>query len=555
MTTSTAAVLVAGAGPAGLVAALTLLQNDIPVRIIDKEPQHRIGQRGTGIWPRTFEVFHFLRVPEIHAMARPVLPVREYKPGTIEPTKTFLMMPYNEPTPSIPYNNGKLLGQQILEAILRSHLEKYDCFVELGTELQSFEQDGDRVIAKVIKRMNGEEISETLEASYLIGTDGAKGVTRKQLGLTFLGETRGELRSIVGDIRLEVKGLDRDHWHFFGDKSASIVSLRPTDEVGPGGFQFLLVTKDYDLKQLIVDKELLLKCMSELIGVEVDFKELVWASEFRPNVRMVNKFGIGRAFVAGDAAHVHSPTGGQGLNSSVQDAFNIAWKISLAHKRLSPPTLLDTYTSERLPVIAEMLNITTALLRETVSQNATLQRAMERGKKMDMLGINYRSSSIVRDEFSEAELVNAYRLLEEGVLVAGDRAPDAPGLRVLGLGMDDGETRIFDVFSAKHHTVLVLGPDVESAEDIVNVLSTYSRTVVRPVIVLPQSSRTTTITGSSDTDTQDVGVLVDEAGHAYRAYLAVKGERKVVVVRPDGVVGAIVRGAEGVTVYLEKIFV
>ncbi|KIJ19100.1 hypothetical protein PAXINDRAFT_166970 [Paxillus involutus ATCC 200175] len=554
MTASTAPVLVAGAGPAGLVAALTLLQNGIPVRIIDKEPQYRIGQRGAGVWPRTFEVFHFLHVPEIHETAKPIVPVREYKPGTLEPTKTFSMAPYNEPTPSIPYSNGKLIGQQTLEAILRTHLEKYGCFVELGTELQSFEQDGDRVLAKLIKRTNGQGVSEVLEASYLIGTDGAKGVTRKQLGLTFLGETREDMHAIIGDIRLEVKGLDRDHWHFFGDKFASIVSLRPTDEIAPDGFQFFLITKDYAPKQLVDDKELLYKCMSEQMGTEVGFRGLVWASEFRPNVRMVDKFGVGRVFVAGDAAHVHSPTGGQGLNSSVQDAFNIAWKLSLVYKRLSSPSLLDTYTTERLPVIAEMLNVTTAILQETISENANLEHAMERGRGMNMLGINYRFSPIVKDEFSDAVPVKAYRVLDEGQLVAGDRAPDAPGLRVLGQGKDDGETRMFDVFSPTHHTVLVLGPDVESAMDIVDALSVYSREVLRPVIVLPQASGVAAA-GLSDAGTREVKVLVDEAGHAYRAYLAVEGERRVVVVRPDGVVGAIVHGSEGVMAYLGKIFV
>ncbi|KAF9239162.1 FAD binding domain-containing protein [Melanogaster broomeanus] len=535
MTTSTLPVLVAGAGPAGLVAALTLLQNDIPVRIIDKEPQHRIGQRGNGIWPRTFEVFHFLGVPEIHETAKTLIPMREYKLGTLEPSKTYTVVPYNEPDPLIPYNNLKLIGQQTLEGILRSHLEKkYNCFVDLATELQSFEQEGDRVFAKLVKKTNGEEVSEVLETAYLLGTDGAKGVTRKHLGLTILGETRDDIRTIIGDIRLEIKGLDRDHWHFFGERATTFVNLRPTDEIAPDGFQLLLSSKDYDLTQLMDDKKLLFQCISEVVGSEVDVREIVWLSEFRPNIRMVDKFGIGRVFVAGDAAHVHSPAGGQGLNSSAQDAFNIAWKISLVYKGLSPASLLDSYTTERIPVIAEMLDITSALLQRI--QDAPLDRAMERGKKLDMLGINYRFSPIVRDEFSEDG--------PEGVLVAGDRAPDAPGLR---LNADDGATSLFAVFSPKLHTVLVFGPDVESAADVIDALSTYPRTALHLVVVLPQASETTVIS--------EVDVLVDEAGHAYRGYLAAKGERRVVAVRPDGVVGAMVHGAEGVTAYFEKIFV
>jgi len=299
MTSSAAPVLVAGAGPSGLVAALTLLQNNIPVRIIAKELEYRLGQRGSGVWPRTFEVFHFLRAWEVHDSARAVPPVREYKPGTLEPAKTFTMFSHNDPTPSIPYNNPKFLGQPTLEGILRSHLEKYGCSVELGTELLSFEDDGERVLAKLIKRKGGEEIAETFEASYLVGADGAKGVSRKQLGLTFLGETREDVGSVVGDICLDVKGVDREHWHFFGSRSSDFFMLRPTDEIAPDGFQFLISTKDHTPTQLLADEKLMTKCMSDLMGLEISIRKAVILSEFRPNIRMVDKFSVGRVFVAG----------------------------------------------------------------------------------------------------------------------------------------------------------------------------------------------------------------------------------------------------------------
>ena len=121
-------------------------------------------------------------------------PVREYKPGTLEPTKTFSSYPHNDPTPSVPYvsvpstnsgqriilrnlqGNPKFLGQPTLEAILRSHMEKYGCFVEMETRLESFEDNGERVLAKLVKSKDGEEVTEIFEASYLIGTDGAKGM-------------------------------------------------------------------------------------------------------------------------------------------------------------------------------------------------------------------------------------------------------------------------------------------------------------------------------------------------------------------------------------------
>lgn len=224
--------------------------------------------------------------------------------------------------------------------------------------------------------------------------------------------------------------------------------------------------------------------------------------------------------------------------------LNLSWKVSLVHKGLSPPSLLDSYTTERLPVIAEMLNITTGILHQ-LREASTTERAMEREKRMNMLGVNYRTSPIVVDEFTHAEPVNAYGVLDEGVLVAGDRGPDATEL-VMAAGAGT-ETRLFDVFSPTYHTVLVFGPDAASSTDVLEVLGRYPGDVIRPVIVLPQGSEVTTV--------PQADVVVDRGGYAYRGYLVVKGERKVVVVRPDGVVGAIVRGAEGVRAYLTKIFI
>ncbi|KAH7923394.1 hypothetical protein BV22DRAFT_1036317 [Leucogyrophana mollusca] len=536
MTTSPAPVLVAGAGPAGLVAALTLLRNGVSVRIIDKEPHYRIGQRGPGIFPRSLELFHFLEVPEVDEVVQPLLLTQVYKPGTVEPLKSFHAIPYTEPTPAIPIFNPKLIGQQTLEAILRSHLEKFGVFVEVGTELRSFEQNSDGVIAKVAKQQGSGEVLETIEASWLIGTDGARGVTRKRLGLTFLGETRDEVHFVTGDIRLKGKGIDRVHWHRFasGDgPEEKGVMLRPTEEVGEDGFQFILTGQGFDSAKLATDKEALYQAIREVTGTEIEFKELVWVSQFSPNIRMVNKFGEGRVFIAGDAAHVHSPTGGQGLNSSVQDSFNLSWKIALVQKGLSPASLLSTYTTERLPVIAEMLELTTAILDKTMS----------RGQKLYMLGVNYRYSPIVVDEFSDAGPVNAYGLLQEGVLIAGDRAPDAPRLT-----RGDGEpTRLFDIFRPAYHTVLIFAADSASAAPLLSALSQYDSSVLRSAVVLPSPA------APSSTTTGDL-TLVDEGGYAYGGYLVKEGQTRVVVVRPDGVVGAIVSGAQGLEKYFGLIF-
>ncbi|OAX39343.1 FAD/NAD(P)-binding domain-containing protein, partial [Rhizopogon vinicolor AM-OR11-026] len=195
-----------GAGPVGLVAALTHLQNDIPVRIIDKDPNPRIGQRDAGIWPRPLEVFNFLDVPEVKDLGV-LFPL--HKLGTKEPSELQRMFLVIEPTPAIPFFIPKMWGQDLLELTLRRHLEKCPCFVETGTEMQSFKQSGEEVTAVLAKTQGEDGILETFTTKWMIGADGAKGVVRKQLGLTFQGETRDDFHMVTGDICLTCAGLNR----------------------------------------------------------------------------------------------------------------------------------------------------------------------------------------------------------------------------------------------------------------------------------------------------------------------------------------------------------
>ncbi|KAI6098041.1 FAD binding domain-containing protein [Pisolithus thermaeus] len=605
MATCTTPVLVVGAGPTGLTAALTLARNNVPVRIIEKEPQHRRGQRGVGIQPRTFEVFHFLHVPEIHERATFIPLLQEHNRGSLEPLNTFPMAPYTEPTPAIPYYNCKLMGQPVLEEIMREHLAQLGCTVELGSRLVSFMQDEECVRVKVGKHRDDgdEEEVEEIEVAYLIGADGAKGVTRKQLGLTFLGTTREDNFMVIGDIRLEAKGLDRDHWHFFSPMSQDMIALRPTDELGKDGWQFMMRGRPIDLQGLVRDEEALINCIKGFVGLggDIKVKEVMWVSDFRPNMRMVDKFGVGRIFVAGDAAHVHSIAGAQGLNSSVQDAFNIAWKMALVYKGLSPASLLDTYTAERFPVIAEMLGFTTEMhklmFNEPGAEHAPrssaddkdnsknvesqFERAMRRGGKLYMLGVNYRTSPIVIDGFVSTptprgtDMNSTYGDTQNGVLQAGDRAPDAPGL-VATISLDRvcakissgswsnevaASSRMFDVFGSTHHTVIIFAPTlaIPSVQSTLATLRTFPKELVRRVLVLPGPASASEpddhVETSSEVDQAiDTKVLVDEAGHAYRGYVAETQEVKVVVVRPDGVVGAIVHGVTGLERYFESVF-
>ncbi|KZT72192.1 monooxygenase [Daedalea quercina L-15889] len=546
-------ILIAGAGPAGLVLALALVQNGVKVRIVDKEPYYRPGQRGAGIQPRTMEIFNYLGVLD-NIRAKAIVVPRErrvYKlPGGVEPLKTVNMLQYDEPTPSTPISNGVHLGQENTEAILRAYLEKYGYSVELGTELRDLEQHPDYIVAHLAKKDADKEMIETVTCHFLVGTDGGKGVTRKQLGLTFQGETRAQ-HTLASEI--EISGLDRNYWHSWGDMSTLYCMMRPTEN--PNSF-YVALGGNIDHVKLESDKE----SFFNVIRVATDrqdlqFGQLRWISNWRPNIRMVNKFSEGRGFVAGDAAHVHSPTGGQGLNSSIQDSFNLAWKLALVEKGWASPELLSTYTEERLPVIAAMLQASTRLLNALQGSNAERSdddTAWKRAGILKMLNINYRWSSIVVDERAPEkpkEPVDVYGGETGGDLRAGDRALDAPALLLVSTDGDRQDAlSLFSIFRPVYHTVLLFNPDANAALPILEEVKRFPPGSLKTVVVYPRDTVQFSAVAGADI------TVVDKEGHAFIAYGVSPERPTIVVIRPDGVVGAVVYGLDGLKPYLKIVF-
>jgi hypothetical protein len=168
-----------------------------------------------------------------------------------------------------------------------------------------------------------------------------------------------------------------------------------------------------------------------------------------------------------------------------------------------------------------------------------------------MLGINYRFSSIVLDEFTtqvEGKPINAYGVLDEGHLEAGDRAPDAP--KLLPIRPEDSDlTTLFSLHRPWYHTVLVFALSAADATPILAALESCDKSVVRSAVMLPSSAPVADVASPADL------VLLDQGDHAYSAYLVEASQIKVFVIRPDGVIGAIVHGADGVKKYFSKIFV
>ncbi|KAI0711184.1 FAD binding domain-containing protein [Cerioporus squamosus] len=536
-------VLIVGAGPSGLAAALTLAQNGIPIRIIDKVQEFHQSSRGSGLHPRTLEIFRFLGVAQdARRLGRPLMPTQLYKlPGGTEPVASWKMWDDVPISPDRP-EDSLILSQYVTEGIFRDHLLKYGVHVELGTEAVAMEQD-DTGVSVSVKHAGVEEV-EIVRCTYVVGTDGARGFTRKAIGATFEGQTK--------------TAMDKHGQMSKRKESLQMVGMRPKKE--PGQFHLGIGGHNFDPVGL-TEPSKFAEMFYELTGRrDIVFKKFTAMSYWKPKMRMVNKLSEGRVFICGDAAHVHSPTGGQGLNTSVGDAFNVAWKLALACKGLASRDLLATYGIERLPVIAHMLAATSELYTHITKDQTDDDPAGSdkkessgllkwRNNALRQLDINYRWSPVVLDArgmngLDEAALkARGYQGYPGEPVHAGDRAPEAPAL----VDASGKETSLFEIFKPNAHTLLLFSPqDAGSkAQDVVAAAQASPLASVMKTLVLGRGGVPAAIEGAS--------AYHDKEGHAHKAYGVDDKVLTLVVVRPDGYIGAFVNDVDGLQTYISRI--
>ena len=471
-------VLICGAGAAGLTLAIELARRGIAFRLVEKMDSPFHGSRGKGIQPRTLEVFEDLGIVDRIIAAGGLYPaVREYRSDGSHTESEVVER--TEPTPAEPYALPQMLPQYLTEAILRDRLCELGHAPEFGCELIDFSQGEAGVVARLRRHGN----DEVVQARYLVGADGGRSFVRKTLGVDFPGKTLG-VRAIVADVVLD--GLSRDAWHRFNDGSMER-QLAVCPLAGTALFQIqapIPLEGEVDLSAagltaMLHDRsgrgDLLVKSVS-------------WASAYQMNARLADRYRVQQVFLVGDAAHIHPPTGGQGLNTSIQDAYNLGWKLA-AVLNGAEDALLDTYEQERRPVAAEVLGLSTQLLA------AAKQGDMRRGRNVRQLDLGYADSVLALER--PERLHGPY---------AGDRAPDAP-MR----GASGRPVRLFDLLKGTHWTLFGYEAD-------------------RACVAARAGLRIHTVGEGAE--------LVDEGGHFRAGYAVSAGEW--VLVRPDGYIAAIV---------------
>ncbi|HWZ59359.1 MAG TPA: FAD-dependent monooxygenase [Gemmatimonadaceae bacterium] len=455
-------VLVVGAGPTGLTMAVELARHGVRPRLIDQALVPPADtSRALVIQARTLELFDLMGIVDTvlraglvaqgvnlvsHRGGRTSVPLSAFQEELDSPYATMLMLPQNE-----------------TERILAERATSLGIVIERGVALDSFDNADDRVTARL--RHTDGHIEETA-VRWLIGCDGAHSTVRRGAGIPFDGITYAD-ECLLGDVHID--------WSF----PDGVLSLCPSPEgvlaafpiTGTHHFRIIMILPRDDTSggrpPTRDEFEAQLRRMVPPSDPVPTMLDVAWHTRYRLHRRGVPHYRVGRAFVAGDAAHIHSPAGGQGMNTGIQDAINLAWKLALVVRGRAADWLLDTYATERHPVARTLLRGTDLMFAGMVGRGlgGTLLRHVA-----PSLGLRALLIPAVRRRLVHfvSELGVRYRHSPLSVN-AGERAPDA----TLGTG------RMFDLFRHPGHTLLVFG-DAAPLD-----LTRYGAEVVTHLIVDP----------------------------------------------------------------------
>jgi 2-polyprenyl-6-methoxyphenol hydroxylase-like FAD-dependent oxidoreductase len=394
-------VLVIGAGPVGLTMAAELARYGVGVRIVDKAAQRTDKSKALVLWSRTLELIDRMGCGASFVAAG--IKVREA--DIIAGGETIGRVNFDGLETPHPY--GLMLPQSETERLMEQHLNSLGVQVERRVELTRFVADEDAVTA-FLRRADGSE--ETVDVDWMIGCDGAHSAVRHGLGLEFEGDTLPS-HWVLADLHLTGgPPLDeiKTYWH-----EAGPLVIFP---IGPGRYRIVADAGEPKAGEHPPDPTLEeVQALLDQRGPSgVKASQPIWLSGFTINERKVADYRSDRVFLAGDAAHVHSPAGGQGMNTGMQDAINLAWKLALVCPgSAKPEPLLGSYSAERSEVGREVLanagRLTTiALIRGAVAQSirnhvarllfglSPVMRAMTH--QMSELSIGYPNSPLTRAE-------------------------------------------------------------------------------------------------------------------------------------------------------------
>ena len=431
-------VLIVGAGPTGMTAALELSRLGIPVRLIEKNDKPETSSRAIGVQARTLELLEQRGLASsLVKHGNPGLAFSLYGDG-----KRIWRLDFERI--SSKYNYLLFVSQAETENVLREALDKASVTIERNLKFLALGQaDLDTKVTCVLQHTNGS--LEQFECSYLIDAEGAHSIARGTVGLHFEGKSHVE-HYALGDLHIDGDLIETD-FHIFSS-THGFMSMFPM-----GGRRFRVMADNpmsEPSKATGPSLEEFQQIYDQRAHIPAKFRDMSWSSWFRINSRMVNRLQIGRVFLGGDSAHIHSPAGAQGMNTGMQDMINLSWKLAMVMKGQASPELLETYSKERIPIIQNVLKKTEAtndaiasknkLFRSVFNHVAPWLVGMENvqdnaAEHMSQLALNYRESALSVSGGNS------------GQLRAGDRLPDLPVTLLHSEGSSETQPRPATIFS------------------------------------------------------------------------------------------------------------
>ena len=514
-------VLVAGAGPTGLLAAAELARRGVAVRVVDKAPSRSPLSRALVIHARTLELMDLIGIADRftrHGYPAPGLNIglTTGNSASIELRQLDTRFPYM-----------LVLPQEQTEEILEAHLGQQGVAVEREVELTGIEQRDDGGVASNLRLPGGRKAR--VRAGYLLGCDGAHSTVRQAAGLAFEGG-RQDYVTFLGDVKLDSQFERTRITNFAAERG--FVSVLPFL-----GEYVRIFAVDFAKQQGPPTDELTLAELQDTVDAmapgRLTLTEPRWLARFRSPSRQVPALRAGRVFLAGDAAHAHSPAGGQGMNSGLQDAGNLAWKLAMVLRGQAPERLLDSYDAERHPVDTRIQRATDLMFRSFVVHNPTLKAARDLAARtvvplppvrqrlaeaLSGIGISYRFTAQSRGDGA------GWR--PRAAPQAGDRVPDLelwaarqPNLRLYELLREPAYT-LWIYARARR-----LAADRDRLAALLRWLHEACAEAVRPHLVLDE--------GVPEVAAQvQAAVLVDFRGQFHGKLGADHGD--VLLLRPDG---------------------
>jgi 2-polyprenyl-6-methoxyphenol hydroxylase-like FAD-dependent oxidoreductase len=339
-------VLIVGAGPTGLVLALWLTRLGIAPRIIDKTAEPGTTSRALAVQARTLELYRQLDLTDaVLTQGHKIPAINLWVKGENKARLAFESVGLG----LTPYPFLHIFPQDQHERLLLKRLAEFGVSVERRTEILRFSDEGDRIIAR-LRGPDGQE--ESCEATYLAGCDGARSLVRETMGTGFPG---GTYRQIFYVADVDLKGAVANGELHIDLDEADFLAVFPL--AGEGRARFIGTVRDQraDNPETLRFEDVSVRAIENL---KVQVEKVNWFSTYRVHHRVTDHFRKGRAFVLGDAAHIHSPAGGQGMNTGIGDAVNLAWKLHSVLTGRAPDALLDSYEAERIKFARRLVSTT-----------------------------------------------------------------------------------------------------------------------------------------------------------------------------------------------------